>query len=346
MKKICYINGRYLTNKISGGVKRFAIEVVKRLKEETNDIEFIVLCPKDAIIPSDKKGITYKKIGFFKDNLWEQISLAIFMRFHKGYLFNPCNSYPILINKNVVVFHDARPKEEINDGIVTKTAKKFDYMLSKSIKKKNLIFTDSNFSKKRIMDLYKCDGDNIKILRLGYEHCIINSNSILDERLESLIKKEYYLTVNSISKHKNMSFIYSLAKLHTDKLFYVIGKQFDSVLDEIPSNLVFLGKLSDSVMAEFYKNSLGFISPSLYEGFGLTPLEALYYGCPTIYLSDIEVFREIFSLVAVFFDPYNYEKFEFIEKKINDEDRKKVLNNYNWTNCVKDILEGLNCLKW
>ena len=59
-KKICYINGRYLTKAVSGGVKRFSVELVKRL-ENNEDYEFVVLCPKDAEIPQNS-NIKYKKI--------------------------------------------------------------------------------------------------------------------------------------------------------------------------------------------------------------------------------------------------------------------------------------------
>ena len=337
-KKICYINGRYLTKAVSGGVKRFSVELVKRL-EKNEDYEFVVLCPKDAEIP-ENSNIKYKKIGLFKGNLWEQISLSRYKLFHKGYLINLANAMPIYSKKNILVIHDVRLKEELNKGITSKTHKKMDMIFKKAVKGKTIILTDSNFSKNRIIELYNCNPDKIHVLRLGYEHCIIK-NQEYDSKFDELLNKEYYLTVNSISEHKNTKFIYELAKLHKDKLFYVIGKKFDEFGDDIPANLVMLGRLSDYEMSLFYKKAKAFISPSLYEGFGLTPLEALYYGCKSVYLSDIEVFRELFSSVATYFDPYNPSAFKFEEIIIDDENRNKILSNYNWDNCALDLINVL-----
>ena len=337
-KKICYINGRYLTKAVSGGVKRFSVELVKRL-EKSEDYEFVVLCPKDAEIP-ENSNIKYKKIGLFKGNLWEQLSLCRYKLFHKGYLINLANAMPIYSKKNIIVIHDVRLKEELNKGITSKTHKKMDMIFKKAVKGKTIILTDSNFSKNRIIELYNCNPDKIHVLRLGYEHCIIK-NQGYDSKFDELLNKEYYLTVNSISEHKNTKFIYELAKLHKDKLFYVIGKKFDEFGDHIPSNLIMLGRLSDYEMSLFYKKAKAFISPSLYEGFGLTPLEALYYGCKSVYLSDIEVFKELFSSVATYFDPYNPNAFKFEEIIIDEENRNKILSNYNWDNCALDLINVL-----
>lgn len=337
-KKICYINGRYLTKAVSGGVKRFSVELVKRL-EKNEDYEFVVLCPKDAEIPQNS-NIKYKKIGLFKGNLWEQISLSRYKLFHKGYLINLANAMPIYSKNNILVIHDVRLKEELNKGITSKTHKKMDMIFKKAVKSKTIILTDSNFSKNRIIELYNCNPEKIHVLRLGYEHCIIK-NQEYDSKFDELLNKDYYLTVNSISEHKNTKFIYELAKLHKDKLFYVIGKKFDEFGDNIPSNLIMLGRLSDYEMSLFYKKAKAFISPSLYEGFGLTPLEALYYGCKSIYLSDIEVFKELFSSIATYFNPLKPNDFKFEEIIIDEENRNKILSNYNWDNCALDLINVL-----
>ena len=94
-----YINGRFLTQKITG-VQRYAIEVTKQLEKQNSDeYKFIILAPKKNIIQNiELKNIQIKKIGKFKGYLWEQLSLPLYILLHnkKAKLLNMCNVAPIL----------------------------------------------------------------------------------------------------------------------------------------------------------------------------------------------------------------------------------------------------------
>ncbi len=337
MKKI-YINGRYLTDDISGGVERFSRECVKALSKH-KDLKIIVLCPKNAHLEPNTENVVYKRIGFLKGNLWEQICLPFHMLFKKSYLLNMGNAFPIFRKKSAVVLHDMKNIEELRAGDDCKKNKKFDLMVRKSNKKKTKVFVDSAFTMHRLKALYPKYKNRINVLNLGYEHCKdINYDADLDIKLKN---KEYFLTVNSLSKHKNADFIFKLANIHKDKSFYVIGKKFDETTVEIPNNVLFLGKISDSQMASYYKNCKAFISPSLYEGFGLTPLEAIYYGAKNVYLSDIEVFREIYEGIATFFDPYDESRFTFTDSIIAEDKRDALLEKYSWDVCANQIVNEI-----
>ena len=55
-----------------------------------------------------------------------------------------------------------------------------------------------------------------------------------------------------------------------------------------------------------YSGAAGFVYPSVYEGFGLPPLEAMACGCP-VAVSDIPAHREVCGSTAIYFDPFNPE---------------------------------------
>lgn len=63
----------------------------------------------------------------------------------------------------------------------------------------------------------------------------------------------------------------------------------------------FTGFVDDITLGWLYKNSLLFVYPSIYEGFGYPPLEAIYYGVKTL-VSDIPVLRETLNGMAHFVD--------------------------------------------
>lgn len=336
-----YINGIYLTGKVTGGIKRFSLQAVKALEKEAGDgVEFEVVCPPDADIPAGDGGkIKYVRTGRFKSNLWEQISLPRYVNRKKGMCISLCNSFPAGAKRNVIFVHDVRPIEEKTEGKSSLFIKKFSYLLKRAKKKNTPVLTVSRFSKSRIEKLCGYPGELITVVRIGCDHPYGESGSA-----KCPCEGEYYLSVSSVMPHKNFSFITELAKLHTDKQFYIIGQKFQQAEDS--PNVKFLGYVPDGVLAACYKGAEALIAPSLYEGFGLTPMEALSFGCKKIYLSDIEVFREIYGGAANYFDPRSPEKFGFDGgKEVPESARQALLENYTWENCARDILAFLGTYK-
>lgn len=95
-------------------------------------------------------------------------------------------------------------------------------------------------------------------------------------------------------------------------------------------DVIFTGKLDDDKLLYEIASAAFLVQPSLYEGFGLPPLEALYLGTQPI-ISDIPVFREIYSELPVIF-------FNMGDK--NDL-RDKFLNSYSIGICIKRPIQDL-----
>jgi len=76
--------------------------------------------------------------------------------------------------------------------------------------------------------------------------------------------------------------------------------------DSIPEGVRLLGRVEDEALPALYSGAAGFVYPSIYEGFGLPPLEALACGCP-VAVSDIPALREVCGKTAVYFDPFSPE---------------------------------------
>lgn len=94
-------------------------------------------------------------------------------------------------------------------------------------------------------------------------------------------------------------------------------------------NVYFLGYVSDNEAKCLIKNCRAFIFPSLYEGFGLPPLEAMGIGCKNIIVSDIEVMHEIYGDKVNYIDPENFDgSINFSEFRANSYD--EILNKYSW----------------
>lgn len=207
----------------------------------------------------------------------------------------------------------------------------YNYAILKSKK----IFTVSEFSKSRIIYNLNCKKPIIVTYNAVPEWFLKNEN-------ESKIKTEKensILFVGNIKKHKGLSVLIDALKIAKNKDFNltlkIVGNaenfrtQDESIfnkINEVPKGSVeFTGRISDEELKNLYKKTKRLIQPSLYEGFGMPPLEAMSLGTKAI-ISDIPVFKEIYKDFPVTF--FKSEDCNDLAEKLlsikNEDD--KILN--------------------
>ena len=112
-------------------------------------------------------------------------------------------------------------------------------------------------------------------------------------------------------------------------------------------HIIRLGYITDSELRALYENALCLIFPSLYEGFGLPPLEAMSCGCPVL-SSNKASLPEIYRDAVIYFDPTSIEEMhrvikEFMENfDLQNYYRRKgllLVTQYTWRNAAKSLLE-------
>jgi len=343
-KELIVINGRFLTQKITG-VQRYAIEITKKL-DEISDKDIILIHPKNTINEVDLKNIKKVELKVFNGYIWEQVALPIYLYF-KFYkynikLLNLCNIAPVLF-PGYVTLHDISFKTNS-----THLNKKMLYIYRTitllNIKRYKKIFTVSEFSKKEIVKNYKIEENKIVVTYNSAEH--IKETDFDKEILEklNLNSEEYYFTLGSKSPHKNFEFILKCAEDNPGQVFVISGgenkKIFNNQQEKKLENVKYTGYLNDSELLTLYSNCKAFIFPSKYEGFGIPPLEAVITGCKNIILSDIPVFREVYGEYANYVDIYSDEK--IILNKCNKIDNiNNLINKYSWKKAAKLIDENL-----
>ncbi|WP_323078709.1 glycosyltransferase, partial [Aeromonas hydrophila] len=117
----------------------------------------------------------------------------------------------------------------------------------------------------------------------------------------------YILTVSSLEPRKNLQLLIdAFTELNIDHVqLYIVGTtnkvfNFSGFTDLTSSNVKFLGYVSDQELEALYRGAEFFVYPSLYEGFGLPPTEAISYGTP-ILCSDIDSIKEVCGDVPEYF---------------------------------------------
>ena len=242
------------------------------------------------------------------------------------------------------------------DGLTTligRFVRKLYY--KRAIRKSSKVFTVSNFSKDRIKHQFPTDKE-IVVVYNGV------STSIKKQQAYRVEKKDYFVYVGNIKKHKGLktlvdAFCLATRRGQTDKLLIVGNSESfrtsDGDVAGIISNnpdIEFTGWVTNEKLTQLIAEAKALIQPSLYEGFGIPPLEALYLGTNVI-LSDIPVFKEIYTgLPVTFFEKgnsvqlsdilINYTPAAYDEEQI----RKEIDQCYSYQNAAQTILHTITRL--
>lgn len=352
MKKI-YINGRFLTQNITG-VQRYAIEIVKALDkhldidELSSKYEFELVCPKNIKQKLKLNNIKIKQIGRLKGHLWEQIELPLYVK--GNFLFNFCNCAPIIKKNQVVTIHDAAvcAVPEAYSFLFRTWYKTMFYILGHRL---NKIFTVSNFSKKELHKYFSIDLNKIEVTYNGIDHILkIKPDEKIFGKF-NIEKNNYVLAVSSLNPSKNFKLILKTAKEMPDTNFVIAGGTNSSVFKSkglpVTDNVKFIGYVTDEELVALYKYASCFVYPSLYEGFGIPPLEAMTFNCPVI-VSDIEVFKEIYGDNVTYCDEKKSINLLYKIKNINENksslENKLLIKQYRWNISIQNMVKCLRRL--
>ena len=129
----------------------------------------------------------------------------------------------------------------------------------------------------------------------------------------------YFLYVGNAYPHKNLELIAKMALRFPEYQFVLVGREdyFYRRLKRqcLQKNLHFVGFVTDTELAILYRYGTAYLFPSLYEGFGLPPLEAMSYGLPVL-SSNRGSLPEILGFAALYAHPEDEEQFSLRVQRI------------------------------
>ncbi|MFL9894256.1 glycosyltransferase family 4 protein [Paraburkholderia sp. RL17-381-BIF-C] len=305
-------NGKFASQRITG-VQRVGYELVmafqKLFHEET---ELPVLIPANA--RTDVSLPKAKVVGpWLKGSLWEQLVLPFAVGGRT--LLSLCNMGPLFVRQQVVMVHDVAIYD-LPENYSWKY--RLWYRVALSLLKRNArhIVTVSEFSKTRIMERLGIDASRISVVWNGVDHFDkIEPDTAILSRL-NLRNDGYILAVGSLSVGKNLPRILAAMERlseHHDWKFVVVGGCDLGVFNpqakasyDLAKNVISAGFVSDGELRALYENAACFVFPSLYEGFGLPPLEAMSCGCPVIVSREASL-PEVCGDAAMYCDAHSVD---------------------------------------
>jgi glycosyltransferase involved in cell wall biosynthesis len=292
------LNARFYSH-VPTGMQRYGIEMANRLSDLLE-----VVRPSSPL-----RGAT--------GHLWEQVYLPTVSG--KRLLWSPNNTGPLAVARQVCTMHDIIPVEH-PEWFNARFAAWYQWLLPRLTNRVRHLIAVSQFTKDRLVERFKVNPENITVVWNGVDSQFRPRTAAeIDEMRDALGIRcpRYLLSLGSLEPRKNVGRLLTAwarlkRELPEDLGLVVVGSKGaslvfqDAAIVEIPNGVHFTGYAKQEHLPALYSGALGLVYPSLYEGFGLPPLEAMACGTPVI-TSNTTSLPEITGGAALLVDPLDVD---------------------------------------
>lgn len=354
---------------IGKGLGRYTQKLIEHLEKIDAENQYYVFLRRENFEEYKPQNKNFKKV--LADYRWysfaEQISFpALLYKYRLDLMHFPHFNVPILYpGKFVITIHDL-----ILLHFPTKRAttlqpcwywikfRAYKFAIFTAIHRACKVITVSQFTKNDILSQYDIDKKKIVVTYEACDQVPENQKESQGQVLEKYgIIKPYLLYVGNAYPHKNLERLVvafdavrkeipdlNLVLVGKDDYFYARIKKF--VLEKKIRQVNFPGFVDDLELDSIYRSSLAYIFPSLYEGFGLPPLEAMSRGIPVI-SSRSACLPEILGESAHFVDCENESAITSAIVKIFKDERLRTelvakgygrIKKYSWNSMAQETL--------
>ncbi len=349
------------------GVGRYAFNLMKGLVEN-NERHEIFLYGNEIPEKFKKHNVNILTTAINYDShpaqeVWENIYLPLSLNYNRIDVFHSPAFFLFLFApgvKKIVTIHDLAVFKFPED-FPYRFAKYLQLMIRLSTKVADRIIADSNAVKNDLIDILGLEEKKISVTYLGIDEMFAEgSEKGIDNFKEAKgLTRGFILYAGTIEPRKNIiNLIKAFALMKNRGLphkLVLAGKRgwlSEPIFEEIKrsrfrNDISLTGYIPDEELKLYYSSCDVFVYPSLYEGFGLPPLEAMACGAPVV-VSDIPVFRELLHNSAIFVNPESPESIAggietiIINTGLKDELKKKgteVYKKYTWRKTAEETLK-------
>lgn len=355
----------------NAGLGRYAINLLDNLQSIDNSNEYLVLL-RDKYFNKLKFAKKWKKVRAESQHytMREQFLLSKLINKYKPDIFHALNpNIPYFCKRTLVVTVHDLTQIRIDNRATTHLLpvyliKLFAYkrIFSKAVKLASKIIVPSQAVKKDLVDFYDTDKNKVVVIYEGVNSSTkksISAKFVLEKY--GLNGKKYFMYTGSAYPHKNLErTIEALKYLNeksSEKIYLAISSSRSKFTKRLSKTMqknnmekyvLLLGFVPDEFVDILSSNSVGFIYPSIAEGFGLPGLEALQSGT-LLLASDIAVFNEVYEDNAIYFNPYDFTSISSaMDKalKLNPNSRagriskgQEFINKYSWRKMAEETLK-------
>jgi glycosyltransferase involved in cell wall biosynthesis len=322
------------------GIGTYIRNLLQQLASLDHDTEFVLLCRSgDASGLAAFLGENFRTVAVDAGNysLAEQIAIPLVLRRERVTLFHaPHYVLPPLVRcRSIVTIHDCIHlmfPEYLPNRLAHAYAKASITLAARRAKR---ILTVSESSKRDILRFVDVPADRIDVIYNAYDECFAiepREEDVLRVRERYQLQDPFVLYAGNVKPHKNLERLIEafgivrragfdalkLVLIGDDISKYAVLRRAVHRL-QLHKHVRFLGYLPEETLAVMYRLAGVFVFPSLYEGFGLPPLEAMASGTPVI-TSNASSLPEVVGDAALLVDPYDPDAIaDAIRRIVSDE---------------------------
>ncbi len=307
------------------GLGRYVQQLVTQLEQTDHENEYVIFLLSKNWDLWEPKAENFKKVRV--DIPWYTLKEQLFLSSHikrEGIdlMHFPHWNIPLMYNKpfvvtihDLIMFHYPRPEATTHGKLKFWIKDKVHRLVIKSsVKRAKHIISVSDFTKQDIIETLKIKPEKITTIYqtpFSSEHWAPTDRSVLKKYN---IDKDYIIYVGAAYPHKNLDNLLRAWRILEEKYdddcqLVLVGADnyFYKRLRETKEfkackNVIHTGFVSDEELVSLYSWANLYVLPSLYEGFGLPPFEAIFHDVPVV-SSNATCLPEVLGEAALYFDP-------------------------------------------
>lgn len=353
---------------VGKGLGRYTQRLIEHLEQLPGDDEFVVFLRKenyDAYRPASprfRKALADFRWYSLEEQLRfppliakEGIELMHFPHFNVP-VRTPC-PFVVTIHDLILLRHPTRRASSLNAATYWLKYAAYRFVIRRAAKRARKIITVSECTKHDIVRALGVKAEEVVVTYEASDPPLPPQPDAKKKLAERGIVRPYLLYVGNAYPHKNLERLVdafgTMRKEGLDAQLVLVGKEdyfYRRLAERVRaaglierSDIVFYGFAEDRELAELYRSARLYVFPSLLEGFGLPPLEAMRYGTP-VAASGSSCLPEILDGAATYFDPEDPEAMRrAIVRAFTDDALRKelisrapaVVERYRWSDCAE-----------
>jgi glycosyltransferase involved in cell wall biosynthesis len=304
------------------GIGTYVRNLVSELARQDDDAEYVLLCAaadRNAFAALGPR-FTAQVVGAGNYTVREQLAIPWAVAsagvdlFHAPHYVVP----PITRGRFVVTIHDCihlRFPQYLPNRTAIYYAR---FMMASAARRSRRVLTVSQASKDDIVNFLRVPASKVEVIHNALDPRLAGeptAEEVAHVRERFLLNSPFVLYTGNIKPHKNLDrLVEAFAILRRDGFentkLLIIGDEVSQYPNlrrlvhrhQLHQHVRFLGFVPDATLAVLYRLAAVFVFPSLYEGFGLPPLEAMAAGAPVI-TSNVSSLPEVVGDAALLIDP-------------------------------------------
>lgn len=344
------------------GIGTYVSNLVRGLSRLDHDNEYVLICqPKDHEFVRSL-GPNFRALVDPSGNysVREQLSIPLNLWRAKIDLFHAPHYVlpPLAMTRSVVTIHDCihlRFPQYLPNRVALNYAQ---FFMASAARRASRVLTVSEASKRDIMHFLQTPAAKIDVVYNGFDERLATPTPEDERRVRERFQLDapFVLYAGNIKPHKNVDrLIEAFAKLRERGLervnLLIIGDDISKYSSlrrlvhrhQLRQQVRFLGFVSTDTLAALYRLARVFVFPSLYEGFGLPPLEAMASGTPVV-TSNTSSLPEVVGDAALLIDPLSADDIADAMVRVLTDDRLRSdliargferVKQFSWDRSVK-----------